>query len=233
RAGSEQEQIGDAGENARALQVCGLANVAPTTVRHCKENETGLSPQPEMLDNCALQSTLRLLALAVVTGGSHVEGPRQEVGNVGTAGAVAGRSPIRRGRIAGQGRPIERRPHRMRRFIVTLDARGKLRTDRRQRDGHQGEALGAALGLLKVRPSLARDRDWFPQVVAAVTLQYDAGERQAVSVVERVVAIAVSAPPPIAQTVGGWWVALDAEFSARGMGTSKLRLRKTDPLPAP
>src|SRR5262249_3544426 len=85
--------------------------------------------------------------------------------------------------------------------------------------------------LLKVRPCLARGRDWFPQVVAAVTLQYDAGDRQAVSVVERVVAIAVSAPPPIAQTVGGWWVALDAEFSARGMGTSKLRLRKTDPLP--
>jgi hypothetical protein len=48
--------------------------------------------------------------------------PPQEVGNVGNAGAVAGWSPIGRGRVAGQGRPIERRPHRMRRLIVALDA---------------------------------------------------------------------------------------------------------------
>src|SRR5262249_13359115 len=139
--------------------------------------------------------------------------PPQEVGNVGNAGTVAGRSPIRRGRVAGQGRPIERRPHRMRRLIVTLDARGQLGIDRLQRDG-QSEALGAALGLLKVRPPLARDRDWRPEAVAAVTPQHDAGERQAVSVVERVVAIAVSAPPPTAQTMASWSVARGAGFEA-------------------
>ena len=108
----------------------------------------------------------------------------------------------------------------MRRLIVALDARGKLRTDRRQRDGHRGEALGAALGLLKVRPCLARDRNRRPQVVAAVAFRHDAGDRQAVSVVERVVAITVSAPPPTAQTMASWSVARGAGFEARRMGTS-------------
>jgi len=102
----------------------------------------------------------------------------------------------------------------MRRLIVTLDARGQPGIDRLQRHGHQSEALGAALGLLKVRPCLARDRDRFLQVVAAVTLQHDAGDRQAVSVVERVVAIAVSAPPPTAQTMASWSVARGAGFEA-------------------
>ena len=86
----------------------------------------------------------------------------------------------------------------MRRLIATLDARGKLGIDRLQRHGHQSEALGAALGLLKVRPCLARDRDRFLQVIAAIVLEHDPGDGQAVSVVERVVAIAVSAPPPTA-----------------------------------
>ena len=108
----------------------------------------------------------------------------------------------------------------MRRLIVTLDTRGKLGTDRRQRHRHQSEVLGAALGLLKVRPRSARDRERRPQVVAAVAFRHDAGDRQAVSVVERVVAIAVSAPPPTAQTMASWSVARGAGFEARRMGTS-------------
>src|SRR5262249_46500451 len=64
-------------------------------------------------------------------------------------------------------------------------------------------------------PCLARDRDRFLQVVVAVTLQHDAGDRQAVPVVERVVAIAVSAPPPTAQTMASWSVARGAGFEER------------------
>src|SRR5262249_39042784 len=84
-----------------------------------------------------------------------------------------------------------------------------------QRVGVRG--VGAARGLLKVRPCLARDRNRRPQVVAAVTLQHDAGDRQAVSVVERVVAMAVSAPPPTAQTMASWSVARRAGFEAHFM----------------
>jgi hypothetical protein len=87
----------------------------------------------------------------------------------------------------------------MRRLVVAPDARGKLGIDRPQRHGHQSEALGAASGFVEVPPRPARARERRPQVVAAVAFQHDAGDRQAVSVGERVVAIAVSAPRPLPQ----------------------------------
>src|SRR5262249_44305057 len=114
----------------------------------------------------------------------------------------------------------------MRRLIVALDACGKLGIDRLQRHGHQGEALGAALGLLKVRPCLARDRDRFLQVVAAVTFRHDAGDRQAVAAVERGVANAISAPPPAAQAPMRWPVAPNVTFEARKMGLGEAFVRK-------
>src|SRR5262245_49340924 len=157
--------------------------------------------------------------------------PLQEWGNVENTGTVAGRSPIRRDRIAGQGRSIERRPHRMRRLIVTLDARGERGIGGSKRYASQGHRHGAALGLPEVGPRHALPRHRRAPVVAAVVPEDEAGNRQAVSAVERVVAIAVSAPPPTAQTMDSWSVGSIANFKARRMGTSELRLRKTDPLP--
>jgi hypothetical protein len=114
----------------------------------------------------------------------------------------------------------------MRRLIVTLDTRGKLGTDRRQRHRHQSEVLGAALGLLKVRPRSARDRERRPQVVAAVAFRHDAGDGQAVSVVQGVIALTVSAPPPTAQTMARWSVGQIARFEARKMGLGEALVYK-------
>lgn len=103
---------------------------------------------------------------------------------------------------------------------------------RSMRAASLGSTAANGLGLLKVRPRLARERNRLPQAIAGHRPPARRGRRSGRLGYRGQVTDARVAPPPIAQTVGGWWVALDAEFSARGMGTSKLRLRKTDPLPA-
>src|SRR5262249_53739905 len=100
--------------------------------------------------------------------------------------------------------------------------RGQLGIGGSKRYASQGHRHGAALGLTEVGPRHALPRHRRAPVVAAVPLQHDAGDRQAVSVVERVVAIAVSAPPPTAQTMASWSVASNVTFEARRMGTSEV-----------
>src|SRR5262249_48606900 len=103
------------------------------------------------------------------------------------------------------------------RRVVLLDARLELRVYRSQRHRHQGEALSAALSLLELRPRLPRDRDRCAQMIPAID-QHDAGKGQAVSVVQRMIALTITTPPPIAETAGDSRVALIRPGRARKMG---------------
>ena len=78
---------------------------------------------------------------------------------------------------------------------------------------------------------MARDRDRFLQVIAAIVLEHDPGDRQAVSVVEGKVTIDLVTPPPIAQAIERRSVGSTATFEARGMGISCVRRGKTGPEP--
>jgi hypothetical protein len=77
-----------------------------------------------------------------------------------------------------------------------------------------------------VGPGLPRDGIRRAQVIAAVRLQHDAGDGQAVRIVERVIILPVAAPPPAAQTVGSWSVVRGADFEAHFIGTSDVARAK-------
>src|SRR5262249_11259484 len=80
--------------------------------------------------------------------------------------------------------------------------------------------LCAVPSFLEIGPRQARSGYWRAQVIAAAVLQHYAGKRQPVLVVERQVANAGITPPPLAETVMGRRVALEAEFNPRFIGTS-------------
>src|SRR5262249_53825359 len=133
---------------------------------------------------------------------------------------VTRRHPIGRDCGLASALPIERRSHRVRRRIVLFDARGELGISSVQRDSAQRHRLCAVPSFLEIGPRQARSGYWRAQVIAAVVLQHYAGKRQPVLVVERQVANAGITPPPLAETVMGRRVALEAEFNPRFIGTS-------------
>jgi hypothetical protein len=75
------------------------------------------------------------------------------------------------------------------------------------------------LGLFKTGPSQAGPCHRSPQPIGAA-LKHKARYRQTLFVVKREVAIDRITPPPVAQAVVAWSVAAEAEFNARGIGTS-------------
>src|SRR5262249_44405872 len=63
------------------------------------------------------------------------------------------------------------------------------------------------------------NRDRRAQMVAAID-QHDASKGQAVPVIERMIALTITIPPPFAQAAGGRGIADNAESKAHFMGTS-------------
>jgi hypothetical protein len=86
---------------------------------------------------------------------------------------------------------------------------------------HCGQRFGVMPGFVQVGPRHARPRHRRAQVVVAVFREDEAGDRQAVLVIERMVTvIGVTAPTVVGETSEWGSVAFDADFKARRMGIS-------------
>jgi len=102
----------------------------------------------------------------------------------------------------------------MRCGVVLGDARGSLGIKRQRRQGH---GLGPALGLGEA-PRQDRDRARVRQPMAA-SVALKAGQQRAGSVPKLVFQV-IGMPRPVANSPMLGSVALNADFEARGMGTS-------------